>query len=385
MKRFIPIFAVLMLFVQACGGSAEPVATDTTEAPVEVQATEEVIATIEAPATEAPVTEVAETAEATETAERIVHTIIPQGGTAERADAHDNENSTNFENKNVRFGDEFEKNRFERPFTANDMEYLPDLDIVDFGITSDDQFFYISIVLSGLDPTTNTLTGFYGVEIDRDADGRSELMLATFPAYSNEFTAENVAVLADLDGDIGGPTINRPDLEFEGNGYDGIIFDLSQNIHPKDPDLAWVRFVDGNRPAIEIAYRKWIFRGGDEKFMWSVFSLGSSEGFDPSKFNSHDTISEVEAGSPDKNNPNYPIKELASMDNTCRVPLGFQASGAEPLGCFVSGSDVAVTGNDSNNGSDESPAFCGSLPEVCNRGVPPPVPPDFVFRVPITP
>lgn len=359
MKRLFPLLVALMLALQACGGgSAE---TAETEAPTEAQA-------LEPAATEAvPAATEAAPAATEAAAEPIVHTVIPQGGTTDRAYAHDNENLTTFDNRNVLFGDEFEKNRFERPFTANDMEYLPHLDIVDFGITSDDQFFYISIVFAGLDPAANALTGFYGVEIDRDADGRAELMLAAIPAYSTEFTAENVVVLVDLDGDIGGPTINRPDLAFDGNGYDGIIFDLSQNVHPKDPDLAWVRYVEGNRPAIEIAYRKWIFRGGDEKFMWSVFSSDGAAGFDPSLFNTHDKISEIEAGSPVKSNPNYPLKALAAMDNTCRVPLGFEATGAEPLGCFVSGPDAAVVDEGSGEGATD---FCNSLPAVCEKGGP---------------
>lgn len=387
MKRYIPIIIMLMLVLQACGGTSQ--ATITEEAviseTVQPQSTETAVPTTEVVSTELP---------ATEALTPIVHTVIPQGGTTERAYAHDNENLTTFENKDVRFGDEFEKNRFERPFTANDMEYLPDLDILDFGITSDDQFFYISIVLAGLAPDTTSPTGFYGVEIDRDSDGRADLMLATIPSYSTEFTAENVIVLADLDGDIGGPTINRPDAGFSGNGYDGIIFDLSRNIFPKDPDLAWVRYVEGGRPSIEIAYRKWIFRGGNEQFMWSAFSLGSSEVFDPAKFTTHDNITVVDAGSPTKSDANYPIKGLAAMDNTCRVAFGFQATGLEPFGCFVSGPEVAVVGKEDDSGgagngnsgsgggsgSEEFPNFCQGLPEVCNRQVPEEVPQDFVIR-----
>ncbi len=110
-----------MLLTQACGGGASP--AETAEPPLETAAASTEAATEEA------------------VPEPITHTVILQGGTLERAYAHDNENSTNFDDKNVRFGDEFLKNRFERPFTSNDMTYLPDLDIMDFGITSDEQFF----------------------------------------------------------------------------------------------------------------------------------------------------------------------------------------------------------------------------------------------------
>lgn len=355
MKKLSSAMFVLILFLQACGGG--------TAAPTETVA--------EAQPTQAAVS--ANTA----TAEPIVHTVIPQGGIKARAYAHDNENLATFENRNVRVGDEFLKNRFERPFTSNDMTYLPDLDIMDFGIASDDQFFYISIIFAGRDAATNSMTGIYGVEIDRDADGRAELLLATRPPYSSEFTAENVVVMADLDGDIGGPTINRPDPDFEGDGYNGIIFDLSQNLHPDDPDLIWVRFVDGEKPTIEIAYRKWIFRGGDEKFMWSVFAHNGLAGLDPDKFNFHDTISEIEAGSPDKGNPHYPIKALAAMDNTCRVPLGFTALGTEPLGCQVKGPEIVVKEDVEKSGD---PVFCSQFAEICNRNVPGQLPPQLIIR-----
>lgn len=380
MKKIIPLIILLMVLLQACSGS--PVVTEATEEPTSQQAQA-------AAATETP----------TPTAEPIVHTVIPSGGTRARAYAHDNENSTNFENKNVRFGDEFSKNRFERPFTSDDMTYLPDLDIVDFGITSDDQFFYITIILAGLTEGQNTPTGFYGVEIDRDADGRAELMLGALPEYSSEFSARNAVVLADLNGDMGGPTINRPDLNFEGNGYEGIIFDLNQNIHPDDPDLAWVRtgsieLGGAPRPTIEFAYRKWIFRGGDEKFMWSVFSLSADQGLDSTKFYAHDTISEIEAGSPDKANPNYPLKALAAMDNTCRVPLGFEASGAEPLGCNVKVDQPIVEELPEDGGSNDSggvagsengkpPEFCNSFVAICEQEIPiePVEPPRFLLPV----
>lgn len=370
MKKIFPLFILLMLLVQACGGNAAAPA-EATEAP-----TEAVAAATEA-APEAP------------TSEPIVHTIIPQGGTQVRAYAHDNENSTNFENKNVRFGDEFAKNRFERPFTANDMNYLPDLDIVDFGITSDDQFFYITIILAGLLDGKDAPTGIYGVEIDRDGDGRSELMLGTLPNYSSTFTAEHVVVLADINGDMGGNIINRPETGFEGNGYEGIIFDLRQNIHPNDPDLAWVRTgstkLGGEvRPTIEIAYRKWIFKGGGERFMWNVFSLSADQGLDVTKFYQHDIISEAEAGSPDKGNANYPVKSLAAMDNTCRVPFGFEATGVEPLGCSVKVDqpvveEVAETGGGNNGSNGVTSPFCNAFIEICDRVPPalPVVPPVF--------
>jgi hypothetical protein len=131
MKKYLVVISGLFILVlQACG---TPAPSAETEEPTTAPAVEAVVT--EAPATLAP----------------IVHVDIPTEGTVSRATAHDNENSANSGNKDVIFGDDFASNRFERPFTANDMNYLPDLDIVDFSITSDDNFFYIRIDLADVD------------------------------------------------------------------------------------------------------------------------------------------------------------------------------------------------------------------------------------------
>jgi hypothetical protein len=257
------------------------------------------------------------------------------------------------------------------------MTYLPDIDIVDFGITSDDQFFYIKILLSGLDESSQSLTGSYGVEIDRNADGRAEILLATRPPYSTDFTADNVVVYIDQNGDIGGTRPALPDSIFTGDGYDGVIFDLTQNIHPEDPDLAWVHFVPGDKPAIEIAYKKWIFKDGNEQFMWSVWA--SKQEINPGLFNLHDAVKAEDAGSPNKNDATYPIKVVSEVDNSCRVPLGFDASGSEPLGCLVAtGSVPAISEEEALAAANAAAAnnaaapvattpFCGQFAAVCNR------------------
>jgi hypothetical protein len=345
MKKLLPLL-ISVLILQACGNPAEAV-TPTNPATT-VPAAESI--TVESTITEEP----------NATQEPIVHTTIPSEGTTERANAHDNEQSTSFKNKNVTDADNFLINRFERPFTATTMEYIPDVDIVDFSITSDDKFFYIRISLTGPDPATNSLTGFYGVEIDKNVDGRAEILLATRPPYNTEFSADNVILFIDEDGDIGGTKPSRPDENFSGNGFDAILFDLSQNVHPDDPDLAWSRFIPGDQPAIEIAYKKWLFKDGNESFMWSAWASKSE--FNPLSFNLHDNISEEEAGSANKESPLYPIKEIAAIDNTCRVPLGFQAAGNEPLGCSV---NIIEPEDDEET---EGVEFCDQFPSACGRG-----------------
>jgi hypothetical protein len=329
-----------MVLLQACGGS-----TPSAEVVAEPTASTEAVALESAP-----------------TLEPIVHVDVPTAGTVARATAHDNENSATSGNKDVLFGDDFAKNRFERPFTANDMAYLPDIDIVDFSISSDENFFYIRIDLAGVDLASQTLTGFYGVEFDKNSDGRAEIFLVAIPPFQAQFTADNVYLFIDADGDVGGAKIANPDPA-EGDGFESVLFDLKDGIHPEDPDLAWVRFIDDDKPAVEIAYKKWLFRDGNEKFMWSVDA--SDVFLDPALYDLHDTITEADAGSPTKSNPNYPIKGLSAVDNTCRVPFGFQANGTEPMGCSVN--------NVAPEQEGEPVEFCSQFSSACERLPDPPL------------
>jgi hypothetical protein len=354
MKKILAFLLLATMFLQACDEStpftaiantAEPVAVSTEVASV----TPEIAPTVE-PAVTLPVIA------------PVVHITIPSAGTSDRATAHDNENSLFFDTKKVKTGDEFYKNRFERPFTANDMGYLPDLDIVNFSITSDEKFFYIKISLVSLDLLTDSLTGFYAVEIDRNADGRAEILLTTRPPYTTEFTADNVAAYLDVNSDVGGNNINRPDSP-GGDGFEKTIFDLAQGIYPKDdPDLVWVRqTTDIDLPAVEIAFEKWIFKDGKESFMWSV--LSSDVPINPATLYYHDHITAEEAGAANTDDANYPLKGLAAVDNTCRVPLGFQATGNEPLGCYVKGGEAEAKETPSADGPDST---CGQFIELCS-------------------
>jgi hypothetical protein len=344
MKRIA--FALILLFlVQACA----PAQTTAAEPAVQSQATKE-----PTPVTTAPTTTSTTTTDTTTAP--IAHAIIPVTGAKAPSIAHDNEESTTFKSKGAREGDDFSRNRFERPFTSNTMEYVPQLDIMDFSIANDEIFFYVEIQLVGLDASTNSLTGSYGVEIDRNRDGRGEILITTAPPYTTEFSTNGVAVYVDANGDIGGKKAGRPDDGFVGNGYEGVLFDLSQNIHPKDNDLAWVRFVDGERPAIEIAFKKWIFQDGKEAFFWNVWASGTK--LDPSKFNLHDTMTIEQAGASNAENPNYPLKGLAAIDNSCRLPFGYEALGSEPMGCLAK---VEVRDSESTLPIP----FCDQFPIVC--------------------
>ena len=354
MKKAIPLLLMLALFLQACSESVTATIPPATALPVASQA-----ALITPEETESPVQPSA--VPPTADIQPVTHVIIPSTGTSDRATAHDNENSLFFDTKKVKTGDEFYKNRFERPFTSVDMAYLPDLDVVNFSITSDANFFYVNISMVGLDPASQSLTGYYGVEIDRNADGRAEVLITSRPPYSTEFTSDNVAAYLDVNGDVGGSIINRPD-DFAGDGFERTLFDLSQGIYPEgNPDLVWVRqTTDGTLPAVEIAFDRRMFKDGAEAFMWSV--LTDDAAIDPARLYYNDYFTAEQAGAANTDDPNYPIKELAAMDNTCRVPLGFQAVGTEPLGCFVKGGEAEAKATPSPDGPNST---CGQFPSLC--------------------
>jgi len=263
----------------------------------------------------------------------IVHSVIPSAGSSQVSNAHDNEESTTFEEKSVRAGDEFENNRFERPFTAQDMAYLPYIDIVDAGMTEDDNFYYTQIKLVGVDSATGAVKGFYGQEFDLDIDGRTEVLILAKAPTGSDWTTDGVVVYVDGNGDIGGLS-SRSDDAYTGNGYEAAVFDAGNG---DDPDLAWVRFVNSSAPIVELAFKKSVLEDVPT-FMFSV--LSSDNALDPTKMYFNDTFTEERAGSPVKGNAYYPLNELAAFDNTCRLPSGFQPTGSEPYGCQVGKPDA---------------------------------------------
>lgn len=257
----------------------------------------------------------------------IQHLVQPSAGSIAIANAHDNEQSaTGAEERTVRGGDDFRINRFERPFTANDMEYLPHIDIVGMSMTKDDTWYYVQIKVVGVNPATGALDGVYGVEFDLNVDGKTEILLIAQGPVGPDWTTDGVTAHVDNNGDIGGIS-SKPDDIYTGNGYESIIFDSGKG---DDPDAAWVRGNPENG-IVELAFKQETLRDFP-KWMWNP--LASANPVDPTKFYYNDTFTLERAGSPVKGEY-YPLKELAAFDNTCRVPANFEATGSEPMGCQV--------------------------------------------------
>ena len=263
----------------------------------------------------------------------IPHLMKPSVGTQNEAIAHDINESLNYRQRNVADGDNFRMNLFERPFNAANMKYLPFIDIKDFIMTSDTNWYFSQIILSGTDDQ-RFIHGTYGAEFDLNVDGRAELLVFVENPWL-DWTTDRVRVYLDGNGDIGGNQ-SSPDVPYSGNGFDVLLFDSGLG---SDPDSAWAKFENGDHPKVDLAIKRSLFHEYTA-FMWSVFA--SESAVDPEKFYFNDTTAESLAGSPNKSSKYYPVKALSALDNTCRIPIGFQRNGREPLGC-VAGEGKTIT------------------------------------------
>lgn len=223
------------------------------------------------------------------------------------------------------YGDSYDISLLERPF-LQDMTYIPDLDIGFFSISQDEDFYYVSIRLVGDNPN-NPMGIHYAVELDLSRDGFGDFIVWASPPYSNDWTADNVQVFADLNKDTAGRSATRSDAPFSGDGYETLIHDLGQGIGD-DPDLAWVRVVNDVSGVVQFAFKRSL--AGDV-FMYGVVADAGLK--DVSLYDYVDRFTEVEAGSPVRNKKDFPLKELHSVDNTCRQAVGFTSTGFEPKVC----------------------------------------------------
>ena len=224
------------------------------------------------------------------------------------------------------YGDSYDINLFERPFTQ-DMTYIPDLDIASYNLGMDEKFYYVSIALVGANPN-NEIGIQYGVELDLDADGFGDYIVIAHPPYSVEWSTDNVQVVRDTDHDTGGLSAEKSDAPLPGDGYDKIVFDGGRGPDDDDPDLAWVRVNAGKNATVQFAFKRGL---AENRFMFGVIAdAGLKEITD---LDYVDRFTEEDAGSPIKGGPNYPLKKLFAVDNTCRTAQGFAGTGEEPQRC----------------------------------------------------
>lgn len=250
-------------------------------------------------------------------------------------------------------GDSYKINLFERPF-LQDMTYVPDMDIHRFGLSQDEEWYYVFIYLIGDNPN-NPLGINYSVEIDLDFDGFGDFIIWANPSYRVSWDTGTVIVFKDTNRDTGGLSALQSDVNFSGDGYDALIFDggTGQNT---DPDLAWVRMIEGQPAIVQFAFKK--------SLTGSFFMLGvlADAGLkDVSKFDYADFMDEAEAGSPIRRKASYPLGSLFSMDNTCWEVYGIQGTGFEPKACqpITLPATAGPEPEKPRSACDPEPTYCG--------------------------
>jgi hypothetical protein len=260
----------------------------------------------------------------TSTATAIVHASRPANISEIGPVAYDVDDKGTAAEHRAPYGDVYKFNRLERPFTQADMSYLPDVDILHFHITSDSAWHYVTIELIGSNPAGGLQTD-YGVEMDFDLDGHGDTLIWAKPPFAKEWSTDRVTAYIDTNNDVGGPSPEKCDAPYPGNGYDTQIFDSGA---AEDPDLAWVRIAPSSPTNIQFAFKQ---SAAESSFLWGVWA---DAGFrDVAKFSYNDRFTEAEAGSPENDSPYYPIKQLYAVDSTCRMAYGFNPTFYEPLIC----------------------------------------------------
>ena len=253
----------------------------------------------------------------------IVHIMIPATSSSLGAIVYDVFSEDTAPEKRAPYGDSYDINRLERPFTQ-DMIYISDMDIVTYNLSEDADWYYISIELIGKNPN-NSIGINYGVEIDHDADGFGDLIIWAEPPYTTEWGNSNVQVYKDNNHDTGGLSATLSDAPLDTDGYETLDFDRGLGT---DPDLAWVRSDAGVQATVQFAFKKTLTNGS---FMLGV--LADADTKDVGKLNYNDRFNAEEAGSSVRDNKNYPLGEFYLFDNTCREAFGFTPTGYEPQLC----------------------------------------------------
>lgn len=228
------------------------------------------------------------------------------------------------------YGDSYNIDLFERPFSQTVMNYIPALDIQTFSLSQDANWYYVTMQLNGGD--MNDPIGIdYGVEIDTNHDGIGDYLIWANPPYKTPWTTDTVQIYSDPNNDVGGASPEKSDANattaapYPGDGYETIVFDKGQG---SDPDMAWVRIDPKDSTTVEFAFKRSL---AGNAFMWGVWADGGLK--DPSKFNYNDRFTLKQAGSPIKSSSDYPIKAIFQVDNTCWAPYGFHPNGFEPHLC----------------------------------------------------
>ncbi len=211
--------------------------------------------------------------------------------------------------QNRTVGDHFDYNLYERPLTADDMEYVAYLDIAPVAeLSLAPPWVYVSISLVEKPPAN--ADAYYAVELDLNIDGRGDWLIIAASPLTTEWTTDGVRAYMDTNKDVGGETPFLADSQ-PGDGFDTLMFDQGVG---SNPDAAWVRISPDEEPTVQLAFRHELI-GQDKTFIWGVWAEGDVA--NPAWFDYNDHFIISQAGSPDINSRHYPLDELSLVDNTC--------------------------------------------------------------------
>jgi hypothetical protein len=262
----------------------------------------------------------------------VAHLLTPPGATGTTRYITDPETRDYAPQKRAPAGaDNFALNRYERPYRAETMEYLSDVDLKRVEMRIADPWIYITFDV-GSPRAEGIGQTVYGAEFDTDKDGRGEYLVWGVSPPGEEWTAIGVEVWQDDDNDVGGSNPQASEAPKPGaNGYERRLFADGQGA---DPDLAWIRRAGGGAQ-IQLAFKHSALSNASQ-FLWNGLADAGVRNHEWFDYNDHFT--REEAGSPyPAQAEEYPLKALAAVDNTCRDAYGFTPTGNEPGLCLYSG------------------------------------------------
>jgi len=228
-------------------------------------------------------------------------------------------------------GDNLKDNLYERPFTSGEMNYRPDLDIYTVEFAYDDDFFFYTINLHGIDEQTGELQGIYGIEFDRSLTGRGDLLVLV-ENLSEDWSVNEAIVLGNKNDETDNSDLNGAD--------EPIDIDYDKEVFYDQGKVVCARLSPDFEDSVQIAISR-LLLNNPEQFLWGAWAFEKFE-----MFQKHDSMEASEAGSPIIDSEDYPLTGLYNIDNTCRLPYGFEQVGRNYPGmCFTQPSSGSAKKN----------------------------------------
>ncbi|MFN2298152.1 MAG: hypothetical protein ACK2UB_04835 [Anaerolineales bacterium] len=285
----------------------------------------------------------------------VVHTATPPGSAITTRFISDLDTKPFADQKKTTGGDEYHSNRYERPFTSEEMEYLSDVDLTRVVMALVDPWIYLTFEFA--EPRAEGIGHtLYGAEFDLNKDGRGEYLVWGVSPPDGEWTTDGVEIWQDTNLDVGGPNPQLADAPWdEGDGYDENLFDSGQGA---DPDMAWIRQIEGG-DKVQLAF-KFSVLNNTGSFLWN--GLADAGVQDPAWLDYNDHFEQEDAGSPlPVQTALYPVKDLWGIDNTCRDAFGYTPTGNEPGLCLYTGTISGTVFRDRAPGNPPSTIGNGIL------------------------